>query len=119
MTTHKTRETIWREWRELVNMSAAEMEDWLQSDESRSVGWAPEGGEAVGHRSGRRIVAVERTRKPDLSDDDWAHMAEVVGYVKRHLAQGGPARDVATSRWRYSLMNWGHDPMKEPRRAAG
>jgi hypothetical protein len=21
-------------------------------------------------------------------------------------------RNVATSRWRYSLMNWGHDPMK-------
>ena len=121
MTTHKTRETIWREWRELVNMTAVEMEDWLSTDESRSVGArsAPEA-ESTGHRAGRRIVAIERTRKPDLDDDDWDEMATVVGYIRRHLAQGGPARDIATSRWRYSLINWGHDPMMHAgSRAAG
>jgi hypothetical protein len=37
-------------------------------------------------------------------------MRKVVGYVRRHLAQE-PANP-ATSRWRYSLMNWGHDPLK-------
>ena len=39
-------------------------------------------------------------------------MRKVVGYVRRHLAQGGPAEDAAHSRWRHSLMNWGHDPLK-------
>jgi hypothetical protein len=40
-------------------------------------------------------------------------MATVVGYIKRHLSQGGPRKDKETSAWRYSLMNWGHDPLKE------
>ena len=39
-------------------------------------------------------------------------MAKVVAYVHRHLAQGGPKDDAEHSRWRYSLMNWGHDPLK-------
>jgi hypothetical protein len=38
-------------------------------------------------------------------------MRKVVGYVRRHGAQQ-PA-NIYTSRWRYSLMNWGHDPLKE------
>jgi hypothetical protein len=41
----------------------------------------------------------------------WARMRKVVGYVHRHLAQR-PKGDVTDTRWRYSLMNWGHDPMK-------
>ncbi|HSM31876.1 MAG TPA: DUF3140 domain-containing protein [Woeseiaceae bacterium] len=40
-------------------------------------------------------------------------MATVVGYINRHKAQGGPGEEVETSNWRYSLMNWGHDPLKE------
>jgi hypothetical protein len=35
----------------------------------------------------------------------------VVGFIRRHLAQR-PENEV-TSRWRYSLMNWGHDPLKD------
>ena len=38
-------------------------------------------------------------------------MRKVVGYVRRHRAQE-PA-NIVTSRWRYALMNWGHDPLKE------
>ena len=41
-------------------------------------------------------------------------MRKVTGYVHRHLAQG-PRVDVEHSRWRYSLMNWGHDPLGERR----
>ena len=40
-------------------------------------------------------------------------MATVAGYIKRHCAQGGPKEDVRHSDWRYSLMNWGHDPLKD------
>ena len=38
-------------------------------------------------------------------------MQRVVSYVHRHLAQK-PAGDVEHTHWRYSLMNWGHDPVK-------
>ena len=99
---------------EAVNMSPAELERWLGTEDSRSVGWTHEGEhEAVGHREGQRIVEIKRKKKADLTDDDYAHMRKVVGYVHRHLAQGGPAQDKHDSRWRHSLMNWGHDPEKD------
>jgi hypothetical protein len=113
-------EDVYREFKELVNLPPAELEKFLGTDESREVGWAgegtkssPGGPESVGHKSGTRIVSLLRTKKADLSADDEAHMRKVVGYVKRHLAQGPPKDDVEHSRWRYSLMNWGHDPLKD------
>ena len=108
----KSHDEIWEEWGELVNMAPKELEDWLDTEESKSVGDS-DGGESTGHKSGRRIVEIKRTNKDDLSDDQWDHMAKVVGYIKRHKAQGGPKKDVKHSDWRYSLMNWGHDPLKD------
>jgi hypothetical protein len=90
-------------------MTAAELERWLKTDTSRSVGQGC--GESTGHQSGRRIVKLVDTNKSDLSDGDIAHMKKVNGYVARHLKQR-PSGDIAGSDWRYSLMNWGHDPLK-------
>ncbi|MFF1544414.1 DUF3140 domain-containing protein [Streptomyces sp. NPDC058291] len=98
------------DFHEAVNMTAGQLEKWLTTDESRSVGQS-DGGESVGHASGRRIVELLKTKKTDLTDDDLAHMRKVVGYVHRHLGQR-PGGDVTDTRWRYSLMNWGHDPEK-------
>lgn len=107
------RDAVWKEFNEAVNMSPGELERWLATEESQSVGWTHDGeSEAVGHESGRRIVDIKHKKKTDLTDEDYRHMRKVVGYVHRHLAQGGPARDKSHSRWRYSLMNWGHDPSK-------
>jgi hypothetical protein len=99
------------EFRDLVNMQPKELEEWLGTDESKSVG-DRDGGESTGHRSGRRIVEIKRKNKGELTDADLSHMSEVNGYIKRHLAQT-PSSDVAESDWRYSLMNWGHDPCKD------
>ena len=94
-----------------VNMTASELERWLETDESRAVGQKGGGGESTGHASGRRIVTLLRKKKADLTDADRAHMRKVAGYVHRHLAQR-PSDDVRDTPWRYSLMNWGHDPLK-------
>jgi hypothetical protein len=97
-----------------VNMTASELEAWLGTDESLKVGWKGadgSAGESVGHASGRRIVKILRKRNAQLGPDDYAHMRKVVGYVRRHCAQR--PQNIYTSRWRYSLMNWGHDPTKE------
>ena len=101
---------VWDDWQQAVNMSPRQLEQWLDSDESKSVGQKDGGGEATGHKSGRRIVEILRTNKTDLSDDDVEHMRKVVGYVHRHLAQR-PSGDVEDTPWRYSLMNLGHDPL--------
>lgn len=110
MSSSKSKDKIWSEWRDLVNMAPQDLEQWLETEESKSVGDS-EDGESTGHKSGRRIVEIKRTNKDHLTDDQWDHMATVVGYIKRHLSQGGPEKDKKTSAWRYSLMNWGHDPL--------
>jgi hypothetical protein len=98
----------YRAFKHVVNMSAASLARWLGTDESRSVGDGPA---AAGHPSGRRIVELLHTKKADLTDADYAHMHEVIGYVTRRLAQR-PDGDVRDTRWRWSLMNRGHDPLK-------
>jgi hypothetical protein len=94
-------------------MTTFELKKWLETRESRSVGWKRDGDESVGHASGREIIRILGKDKAGLTEDDYAHMRKVVGFIRRHLAQE-PA-NVVTSRWRYSLMNWGHDPLKEGR----
>lgn len=92
-----------------VTMTASELERWLGTDESKAVG-QKDGGESTGHASGRRIVEILRKKKDELTDADPAHMRKVVGYVHRHLAQR-PDGDISETPWRYSLKNWGHDPV--------
>ena len=100
-----------RDFAALVNLGAAELEDWLEGEESRSVGQKTADGDSIGRASGRRIVAILRTEEPERSEADFAHMRKVVGFIRRHRAQQ-PA-NIFTSRWRWSLMNWGHDPLKD------
>jgi uncharacterized protein DUF3140 len=62
-----------RAFRDAVNMTPKELEHWLGSRESKSVG---------------------------VTGD------------QEDLAQRPHSEPIKDSRWRYSLMNWGHDPLK-------
>ena len=108
--TSDERVDIRKDFRHAVNMEPAELESWLDTDESKQVGDTTDG-ESTGHRSGRRIVEIKRTNVDDLSAADHDHMKKVVGYINRHLAQR-PDGDVTDTPWRWSLMNWGHDPLR-------
>ena len=95
----------------VVNMTADEIEAWLKTEQSRAVGWkAGTDRESIGHASGRRIVRILRKNADEIDTDDYLHMRKVVGFIRRHSAQRPD--NIYTSRWRYSLMNWGHDPAK-------
>ena len=107
------RESVRRKFEAAVNMNAREIEVWLGTAESCRVGFKRDGAtESVGHASGRRILAILSKPVAALTDDDYKHMRKVVGYIRRHRAQR--PENIYTSRWRYSLLNWGHDPLKEP-----
>ncbi|WP_026328098.1 DUF3140 domain-containing protein [Streptomyces sulphureus] len=103
------RDQMIADFQQAVNMTPGQLEHWLRSKESQQVGQKHGDEESTGHASGRRIVALQRKKKKELTPDDLAHMRKVVGYIHRHLAQR-PRGDVHDSAWRYSLMNWGHDP---------
>ncbi|WP_139920853.1 DUF3140 domain-containing protein [Hymenobacter sp. DG01] len=114
MTTHATAgPDIYAEFKQDVNMTASELKKWLQTDESKSVGQDSGDGTSIGHHSGERIIEILGKKKADLTAEDEEHMHKVHSYISRHRAQGPhDKKDVETSRWRYSLMNWGHDPLK-------
>jgi hypothetical protein len=111
----------YEQFTDAVNMTRSELTKWLDTDESKSVGMkaggekktGSGGTESQGHESGRMIVALLQKKKSDLDEDDVAQMKRVTGYVHRHLAQKPGKEDIEHSRWRYSLMNWGHDPLKK------
>lgn len=105
-------EEVYQAFKDLVNMTPKQIEKWLQTEESKEVGFKEkENGESVGHQSGGKIIHILGKRKADLNEADYAHMRKVTGYIKRHLAQK-PGGDIENTPWRFSLMNWGHDPIK-------
>jgi hypothetical protein len=54
----KSDEQVIEEFNDAVNMSRKELEEWLQTEESQSVGQSDGGGESKGHESGRKIVEI-------------------------------------------------------------
>ena len=102
-----------KEFKKAVNMTPKKLTAWLATAESKKVGFkASEGSESVGHDSGKKIVKLLEKPQADFTEADVAHARKVVGYIHRHLAQRpeGEAGDISRTPWRYSLMNWGHDP---------
>ena len=103
--------SIKKDFNENVNMAPKELEEWLKTEESKSVGQDCGDGESIGHKSGKKIIKIKKKKKEELTQADYDHMKKVNGYVSRHTEQG-PSSGKEESPWRYSLMNWGHDPCK-------
>ena len=109
MSTSETKAVV-AEFKKAVNMSPKTLAAWLKTAASKKVGFkVTEGSESVAHNSGKKIVVLLGKHEADYTDDDIIHIHKVVGYIHRHLAQR-PAGDISQTPWRYSLMNWGHDP---------
>ena len=112
MATDDTKATI-KKFKEAVNMTPKELEAWLETDEAKRVGQKSGGSsESMGHRMGREIVELLGKKQADYSDGDVKQMEKVVSYDHRHLAQQ-PKGDVEDTNWRFSLLNWGHDPLRK------
>lgn len=104
------RDHIFADFGDAVNMTASQILKHLRTEESRQVGFTyPGQRESVGRQSAKKIVRILESGPRD--DDDFRHMRKVIGYVRRHVAQR-PKGDVRNTRWRWSLMNWGHDPLR-------
>ena len=101
-----------KEFRSVVNLKPDQLERWLSMPDSKKLGFKDEVKAGTrGHESGKRILKILSKRRDKYTDDDLRHMQTVVGFVRQHRREKPPG-DVFASNWRYSLMNWGHDPMK-------
>ncbi|GFZ45789.1 hypothetical protein JCM24511_03519 [Saitozyma sp. JCM 24511] len=120
----KSEEDVVKDFNELVNMTADELDAFLKTEGSESTGWSKSdgSGESVGHESGRKIVDIlQRNPSKDPSEyteEDKEHMRRVVSYCKRHLAQEAHLKETKSpeelekTKSTRSLKNWGHDPLK-------
>jgi DNA topoisomerase VI subunit B len=107
----KDNKLIIKDFKQAVNMTAEQLENWLSTEDSKKVGQKKDDDESIGHKSGKHIVELLQ-KQSEYTEDDIAHMQKVISYVRRHSAQR-PSGDVKDTHWRFSLMNWGHDPLKE------
>lgn len=94
---------------EIVNMTPREIEAWHSTDQSKSVGQDSGDGISVGVKAGQRTIQLLRIKRAP-NTDDIKHMRRVVNFIRRQLTLA-PRKNRETSRWRYALMNWGHDPL--------
>lgn len=83
----KSADTVVSEFNQYVNMTAAELHDWLETvDSKHNCGYQKnEGnGETVGHESGRRIIEILKKNPdkdpPGYDGEDIEHMRKVVSY---------------------------------------
>jgi hypothetical protein len=101
----KSRDEIWHDFHEVVNMTPAEIDTRLGPPSAMS--WGREQDQA-----GRRLIKLLGKRKAELDEDDYWYMRQVVEHVQRRRAQGKPGDDCEDSSWREQLMELGHDPLK-------
>ncbi len=105
---------LWTEFHTVVNMTSAELEEWLLVDASG------QDSEAVPAQDepelGRHVVKVLGKRRTDLTGDDIRVMQKVVDRVR---SQRGVDLEPTAGQadWRHRLMRIGHDPLKPPRDA--
>jgi len=107
------KDEIWKEFQEKQNMTANELESWLDTQDSKNAGKAMDNGETVGHSAGRSILKIIQKNWSDLTDANWDRINETVGvyHQKLHPSQK-PSSDVEGSSWHKALKNWGHDALK-------
>jgi len=97
------------EFHQVVNMTPKQLESWLDTDESKSVGQKNGDDESIGHKSGRYIIELLNKKKDDYTDDDLSH---------RRLLVTSTATVHNDRRWCRTLAlvllfeKLGHDPLK-------
>ena len=106
---NKSHEATYREFYNVVNMGAGELEDWLATDLSKRMGGC--GDDNADRDFCHGIVGLKRCAKPELLEGDYERMDRVIRNIHRKLSVE-PDGDIENSGWRYDLMNWGHDPVR-------
>ena len=112
----KQREVIIDEFKSMINVPRDQLQRWLNTPESRKLRFPEE--PKNGKRSGEAILKILAKRQDKITSDDVDYMRRVIEFVGPRL-QKRPKGDIVASNWRYSLMNWGHDPSKPLKRLRG
>jgi hypothetical protein len=109
---------IYKEWTELVNMSASELKAFMKTDEGKDAGLDPKEAKRLGIKSGqesaRWIIKMKSTNKDKWTLTMWDWAKRQINFIKRMSGNKGKLFDEngMKTRKHTSLLIWGHDPMK-------
>lgn len=119
----KRRQELYKRWRELINMSADSIENFVKSqtekgrkDPKKYPGMKPQAAASMGISSGvqsaRWIAKMKRTPVKDWTPEMWKWAGKQVSFVSRMLGNSGPLYDDKgePTRKLLSLKVWGHNP---------
>ena len=117
----KSNDEVYQEWRELVNMTAKELESFMDQygDEAGlSRKEAAAQGIKSGRDSARAIIRMKRKKKSEWNDNDWKWARRQVNFIKRMSGMKGlllkERKDgtLEPTRKYLALLVWGNDPLK-------
>lgn len=123
----KEKAEIYSKWKELINMSAKELDEWSKNKDrllasiSRQEAKKEHGGIHSGYDSLHRIKRRVKKPKSEWTDDDYDNASQENGFNSRMLGNdpGDPVGESGRSKWEISLRNWGHAPSKSSSPAHG
>lgn len=100
---------LWNEFHTLVNMTSAELRDWLATEASGEA--TEEYPDQAGAPASRTVLEVLGKRRTDLTEPDAQAMRDVIGVIRAERGDE-PEPTAGDTAWRHRLMSLGHDPLK-------
>lgn len=110
-------------WKELVNMTSSELEEFMNSEEGKVAGLTREqaknagsNGERIstGRDSARAILRMKKKSVLKWNANDWEWAKKQISFISRMTGMNGELRDSngKPTRKLLSLLIWGNDPEK-------
>lgn len=112
------RNEIYKEWKELVNMTHSELSAFLKTEEGKEAGMsrseAKEEGISSGQDSARAILRMLKKKKEDWTETDYKWAKKQINFIKRMSGNKGGLFDDKGNKTRKhtSLLLWGNNPKK-------
>lgn len=114
----------YKKWKKLINMSANEIQKFLDSEDGKEAGLSRKesatagasGGKIKsGRDSARAIIRMLGTKVEDWTENDWDWSGRQISFISRMKSNPGPLYDEKGRKTRklLSLLVWGHDPRKK------
>jgi len=109
---------LYKEWKELVNMSAKEVADFKKTPEGKKAGLskteAKKQGVSSGQESAEWVIKMKNTPKKEWTAEMWKWAKKQINFIKRMSGVKGDLYDEKGNKTRKhtSLLIWGHNPEK-------
>lgn len=107
----------YKKWKQLVNMSASELEKFYDSEDGKQAGLSRSDAKEKGIKSGRDsalwIIKMKRLPKEQWTSEMWKWCGRQISFISRMKGNAGPLyKDGKKTRKHLSLLIWGHNPEK-------